>query len=176
MTTVTPGTPVPAPRTSSARRNRVRGLLGVAAVATGLALALTGAGRAPADAETPGVPDADGRVLTTVSLDGGEVLMTTAEFGPLALADCPANRTCIWTGASYTGTMYQYNSPGTLVVLPAVTIGSYANNRSYIATFYATSSGGGSSVCARPQSRNAAVAGWLLGADSLLQSTSVTSC
>ncbi len=176
MTTVTPGAPVPSSRTGSARRVRARGLLGVVAVATGLALALTGAGRAPADAETPGSPDADGRVLTTVSLDGGAVLMTTAEFGPLALGDCPANKTCIWTGAGYTGTMYQYSSPGSLIVLPAVTIASYANNRSYIATFYATSSGGGASACARPQSRNSAVAGWLLSADSLLQSSSVTSC
>lgn len=123
-------------------------------------------------------PDAGpaGRVVETTTLQGGAVLVTQAEVGVLSFSDCRSGYTCIWTSSLYGGTLFQYAQPGTVIPLPAVPIGSYANRRSKRATFYETAGGGGSSVCAAPWTQNQAVGGWLVGARSLIQNATASSC
>lgn len=130
---------------------------------------------------TPVVPDGPAaepgrRVLETVRMQGGAVLVTHAEVGTLSYDDCSSGYTCIWTSSLYGGTLFQYSQPGAVIGLPSVPIGSYANKRSRRATFYETAGGGGRSVCAAPWTRNQAVAGWLVGARSLIQNATATTC
>jgi hypothetical protein len=130
---------------------------------------------APAGLVPAPAPAADERVLRTERLTDG-TLVTRAEVGTLALSDCPVGSTCIWTSPLYGGTLFQFNHPGTVLTLPAVPIGSYANRRSKRTTFYETTGGGGRAYCAAPWTQNQAVAGWLTGARSIIQSSTSPSC
>ncbi|GEA86339.1 peptidase inhibitor family I36 protein [Cellulomonas cellasea] len=149
------------------RRTMLTALLGIASLVLGAA---------PVLPEEEPAADPGHRVLETVSLQGGAVLVTRAEVGTLSYSDCASGTTCIWTASLYGGTLFQFNQPGAVIGLPAVPIGSYANKRSKRSTFYETAGGGGRSVCAGPWTRNQAVGGWLAGARSLIQNATATSC
>ncbi|MFI2754370.1 hypothetical protein ACGIF2_13140 [Cellulomonas sp. P22] len=160
----------PHQKSSPAAPLRTRRRLAAVIAAFGL---VAGATALPAVADEP---ETTARVIRTDSYLGGSLLVTQADVGTLAFTDCRSGFTCIWDSPLYIGILFQYNNPGNIITLPSITVASYANKRSYRTKFYELLSGAGNEKCAAPNTQNQSVAGWLLGARSMLQHSTATSC
>jgi hypothetical protein len=103
---------------------------------------------------------------------------------PLALADCPSGRTCLWENASYGGAMISYSTTGTTFDLGPIgwvnRASSWANKRAADAQLGtpgpASNWAAASKLCLQANSQAASMGGWDNAADLVRLSTSSATC
>jgi hypothetical protein len=132
-------------------------------------------------AEARSDPDAE-IVGDSVVWDDGAVELQFVS--PMALADCPSGRTCLWENASYGGAMISFSATGTVFDLgPSGWVNrasSWANKRSNDAQLGtpgpASNWSAASKLCLQANAQAASMGGWDNAADLVRLATTSTTC
>lgn len=113
------------------------------------------------------------------------VTLTAAVVGPIAQAsltssasalasDCPSGYLCVWSGASYSGTMKKFSATGQFTVVDLSTKQSIYNNRSKRALLEKQRSGSDVNLCLAPGASRSNLSGWQETAEGVYLSTATT--
>jgi hypothetical protein len=121
------------------------------------------------------------RRLTTTSLiallafAGSLASANGDQASTASLSQCPSGYMCVWTGASYSGTMQKFSGSGAYRSINFTTINSAYNRRADRTFIHEQSDGSGVYACYGPGQRNPNLSGWAENAEAIYLST-VTYC
>lgn len=88
-----------------------------------------------------------------------------------SIGQCPSGYFCVWSGTSYTGTIWKTSVTSSYTSIGPSTIRSLYNNRTKRTFLYELSGGGGISSCYAPGAQYSSLAGWRTSANSVYLST-----
>lgn len=86
---------------------------------------------------------------------------------PQSASACPSGAMCVWTGTSYTGTIWKTTSTSAYIAIGPGTIRSYFNNRSKRTYLHEQRYGGGIFACLRAGAKSASLSGWTIHAEAV---------
>lgn len=88
-----------------------------------------------------------------------------------SIGQCPSGYFCVWSGTSFTGSIWKTNVTSSYRSIGLSTIRSLYNHRTKRTFFYELSGGGGLSDCYNPGDQYASLTGWRTTANSVYLST-----
>jgi hypothetical protein len=91
-----------------------------------------------------------------------------------SLSQCTSGYMCVWSGATYTGTLQKFSSTGSYKSVSLSSINSLYNHRSDRSYVHEQSDGSGVFACYNPGQKSANVSGWIESAEAVYLSTSAS--